>query len=317
MRASILVAGSLNMDFVATVATLPTPGQTLTGQTFDLIPGGKGANQACAAGKLAAATASGDAVRVAMAGRVGDDPFGERLTQSLAAAGVDVEAVERAKGVSTGAAMINVGAGGQNTIVVIPGANHRLLPAHGEALRGRLRDSAWLLLQLESPLDTVEALLRAARQEGTRTMLDPAPAQALSRELLSLVDVITPNETEACLLLGRAAARLGMAEAPEMARAVRALGPRAVVLKLGDAGCFYSGPEGEHTAAAFAVTAVDATAAGDTFNAGLAVALTEGMAVPEALRFANAAAAVSVTRQGAQTSAPSRAEVDSFLGARA
>lgn len=316
MRASILVAGSLNMDFVATVATLPTPGQTLTGSTFDLIPGGKGANQACAAGKLAAGAVGGNAVRVAMAGRAGRDPFGDQLTLSLAAAGVDVEAVERVEGVSTGAAMINVGAGGQNTIVVIPGANHRFLPAHAEGLRGRLRDSAWLLLQLESPLATVEALLRAARQEGARTMLDPAPAQALSRELLSLVDVITPNETEACLLLERPAARLGLAEAPELARAVRALGPRAVVLKLGDAGCYYSGPDGEHTAAAFAVTAVDATAAGDTFNAALAVAFTEGMAVPAALRFANAAAAVSVTRKGAQTSAPSRAEVDAFLAAR-
>jgi ribokinase len=316
VRASILVAGSLNMDFVATVATLPAPGQTLTGNTFDLIPGGKGANQACAAGRLAGGEVRSEAVRVCMAGCVGEDPFGEQLTGSLAAAGVDVSAVERVEGVSTGAAMINVGADGQNTIVVIPGANHRFLPEHAEGLRGRLRESAWLLVQLESPLETVEALLRAARQEGTRTMLDPAPARALSRELLSLVDVITPNESEACLLLGRAAARVGLEDAPEMARAVRALGPRAVVLKLGDAGCFYSGPEGEHAAAAFAVRAVDATAAGDTFNAGLAVALTEGMPVAEALRFANASAAVSVTRMGAQTSAPARAEVDAFLMAR-
>ncbi len=320
MRTNILVAGSLNLDFVAGVATLPEPGQTVTGTSFEWIPGGKGANQACAAGTMApsesvhAAHASErEAVRVEMAGCVGSDDAGAMLLRSLAAAGVAAGAVERVDGVATGAAMINVDASGQNTIVVIPGANARFAPAAVETLRGRLRECAWLLLQLETPLETVTALLRAARQEGARSMLDPAPAQPLDRGLLSMVDILTPNETEARLLLGRAPGRVGPEDAPELARALRAVGPRAVVIKMGDAGCFYSGPEGEMAAPAFRVTALDATAAGDTFNAGLAVALTEGRPVVEALRFANAAAAVSVTRKGAQTSAPSRAEVERLL----
>ncbi|MEP7364124.1 MAG: ribokinase [Acidobacteriota bacterium] len=311
MRESILVAGSLNMDFVARVGVLPAAGQTLTGLSFDLIPGGKGANQACAAGKLA-----GPATAVRMAGCVGTDSFAEDLCHSLALAGVEVGAVQRVAGATTGAAMINVDAAGQNTIVVIPGANQRFEATHAEALRGTLRESAWVLLQLETPLGTVEAILQAARQEGTQSMLDPAPAQTLTRELLSLVDVLTPNESEACILLGRPLSRVGLAEAPAMARALLALGPRAVVLKLGEAGCYYSGPEGEHVAPAFTVRAVDSTAAGDTFNAALAVALTERLPVPAGLRFANAAAALSVTRPGAQTSAPSREETEAFLSAR-
>ncbi|HZO54099.1 MAG TPA: ribokinase [Bryobacteraceae bacterium] len=311
MRASILVAGSLNMDFVARVAALPAPGQTVPGLSFDLIPGGKGANQACAAGKLA-----GPRTLVRMAGCVGADSFGEDLCHSLALASVEVDAVRRISGVATGAAMINVDAAGQNTIVVVPGANHCFEPAHVEALRERLRESAWVLLQLESPLPTVEAILLTARQEGARSMLDPAPARSLTRELLLLVDVLTPNESEACSFLGRPPSRVGLTEAPEIARALLALGPRAIVLKLGEAGCYYSGPEGEHAEEAFAVSAVDATAAGDTFNAALAVAFTEGLPVPAAIRFANAAAALSVTRAGAQTSAPSREATDAFLAQR-
>ncbi|MCC7236796.1 MAG: ribokinase [Bryobacterales bacterium] len=316
MRSTILVAGSLNLDFVAGVCRLPEPGQTVTGTSFEMIPGGKGANQACAAGTMArrkAPAEPGDAVRVEMAGCVGRDEAGEMLLRSLAGAGVAAEAVGRVDGVATGAAMINVDASGQNTIVVIPGANARFAPSDVDSLRGRLRECAWLLLQLETPLGTVEALLRAARQEGARTMLDPAPAQPLARGLLSMVDILTPNETEACLLLERAPRRVGLEDAPDLARSLRALGPRAVVLKLGDAGCFYSGPEGEQSAPAFAVRAVDATAAGDTFNAGLAVALSEGLPVAGALRFANASAAVSVTRKGAQTSAPERDDVERLL----
>jgi ribokinase len=311
VRASILVAGSLNMDFVARVAALPAPGQTIRGLSFDLIPSGKGANQACAAGKLA-----GPRILVRMAGCVGADSFGEELCHSLALASVEVDAVRRISGVATGAAMINIDGAGQNTIVVVPGANRCFEPAHAEALRERLRESAWVLLQLESPLTTVEAILLAARQEGARSMLDPAPARSLTRELLLLVDVLTPNESEACIFLGRPPSRVGLTEAPEMARALLELGPRAIVLKLGEAGCYYSGPEGEYAEEAFAVSAVDATAAGDTFNAALAVAFTEGLPVPAAIRFANAAAALSVTRPGAQTSSPSREATDALLAQR-
>ena len=226
MRASILVAGSLNMDFVARVPILPAPGETLIGSSFELFPGGKGANQACAAARLAA-----PGVRVHMAGCVGADPPGEQLCQALAVAGVDATDLRRVAGVSTGVAMIQVAATGQNTIVVVPGANHRFTPDEVEQLRGRMRESALLLLQLESPLETVEAMLRAARQEGTQTMLDPAPGRPLTRDLLSLVDVLTPNESEACTLLDSPLVRVGLAEAPRLARALLALGPRAVALK--------------------------------------------------------------------------------------
>jgi ribokinase len=231
VRASILVAGSLNMDFVARVAELPAAGQTVTGTLLQLIPGGKGANQACAAGKLA-----GAGLRVRMAGCVATDSSGEELCQSLMRAGVDVEAVSRVEGVSTGAALINVDASGENTIVVVPGANARFEPVHAERLRGQLREASWVLLQLESPPATVLALLRAARQEGARTMLDPAPARGLSREWLSLVDILTPNASEACLLLGRPATRVGPMPSAQALLAMTAGG----AVETGKRSCYYS-----------------------------------------------------------------------------
>ncbi len=199
--------------------------------------------------------------------------------------------------------------------MVASGANHLLLASEAEAMRPVFRGARFVLFQLESPLDTVAAALKLARAEGARTILDPAPAAPLSAELLANVDILTPNETEASILLGQPPARVTKADAAALARSLRARGPKAVVLKLGDHGCFYSDGATEIFSPAFPVNAVDATAAGDTFNAALAVALAEDRGIEAALRFANAAAAISVTRMGAQASVPARAEVDALLAA--
>jgi len=307
---SLVVTGSLNMDFVVQVERLPAPGETTLGSDFRMIPGGKGANQACAAGRLAREVA------VKMVGRVGYDPFADHLKASLAAAGVDVATVMAVRRQPTGVALIWVERSGQNSIVVAPGANGELSAADIESVRDAYAGARCALFQLETPLETVETALRVSRAAGATTILDPAPAQRLPASLLALVDILTPNESEACLLLGREPRRIGLDEAPELADALHGLGPKAVILKLGDAGCYYSGPEGTAAAEGFSVQAVDTTAAGDTFNAAFAVAIAEGQAVAEALRFANAAAAISVTRLGAQASIPARVEVEEFLLAR-
>jgi ribokinase len=310
MKPTLVVAGSLNMDFAVVTDHLPAPGETVLGRNFQMIPGGKGANQACAAGKT-----GGGAVNVRMAGRVGYDLFGDHLKASLAAAGVDVSAVWATKSQPTGVALIWVDENGQNSIVVASGANYAFAAQEVEALRPTFRGATVALFQLETPLDTVAAALALAREEGATTVLDPAPARPLSRDLLQQVDLLTPNESEACLLLGRPAQRVRPEDCPELARALLAMGPRAVVLKLGELGCFYSDREEQFLSPGFRVQAVDSTAAGDTFNGALAVALAEGKPMREALRFANAAAAISVTRMGAQTSIPTRAEVEALLEA--
>ncbi|HZT37387.1 MAG TPA: ribokinase [Bryobacteraceae bacterium] len=308
MNRSIVVLGSLNMDFSVRVERLPAAGETVLGGGFQMTPGGKGANQACAAGKLA-----GPDLNVRMAGRVGYDWFADHLKASLAAAGVDVSFVHGTRSAPTGVAFIWVDGQGQNSIVVAPGANTAVRAADMEGLRSVFRGAALALFQLETPLDAVRAALALARAEGAGTILDPAPAQPLPRDLLELVDILTPNETEAHLLLGREPSRIALEDAPCVADAVLALGPRSVILKLGDRGCFYRDSARSIVARAFECEPVDSTAAGDVFNGALAVALAEGLETAAALRFANAAAAISVTRAGAQSSVPARLEVDAFL----
>jgi ribokinase len=305
---TIAVVGSLNMDFVVAVDRLPSPGETVLGRDFQMIPGGKGANQACAAAKI-----GGKSSIVRMVGRVGYDVFADHLRASLSAAGVDVSAVHATRSSPTGVALIWVESSGQNSIVVASGANHALAASEVESMRNSFRGAQFVLFQLESPIATVAAALRIAREEGARTILDPAPAQRLSPEMLAHVDILTPNEAEASVLLGLPPGRVSVSDAPALARSLRALGPRAVVLKLGDRGCFYLDDQTELHCAGFSVTARDTTAAGDVFNAALAVALAEGRTIADALRFANASAAISVTRVGAQASVPGRAEVDEFL----
>ncbi|MEO8130005.1 MAG: ribokinase [Bryobacteraceae bacterium] len=303
MNPGIVVVGSLNMDFVINVDSLPAPGETVLGTNFAMIPGGKGANQANAAGRLAVSH------RVKMVGRVGYDVFADHLKASLSAGGVDVSGVVATRAQPTGTAFIWVDRQGQNSIVVASGANHSLLPADLTSFGG----AGYALFQLETPLPTVAAGLKLARREGVQTILDPAPAQHLPPDLLAAVDILTPNEGEAATLLGRKVSRISIAEAPALAAAVLELGARSVILKLGDQGCFYRDARTAMYAPAFGVEARDATAAGDTFNAALAVALAENQPIQTALRFANAAAAISVTRHGAQSSAPSRMEVEQML----
>ncbi len=305
MSAPITVVGSLNMDFVVQVEQLPLPGETVLGSGFATLPGGKGANQACAASKLGG--------RVRMVGRVGDDLLGRQLRDSLAAAGVDTAAVLATEGMPSGVALICVENGGRNQIVVASGANRLLSP--GDVAHA-LRDAAsgFLLLQLESPIETVECAVALGIERGMAVILDPAPARPLSDTLLAIVSCLTPNESEAMTLLDGRGGAIPLREAPEVARALRARGPRAVILKLGENGAFLDDGTGGRHFPGLKVEAVDTTAAGDTFNGALAVALAEGRPLPEAIPFASAAGALAVTRLGAQSSIPSRSEVDALLG---
>src|SRR5208283_1084210 len=308
----ITVLGSLNMDFVVRVDELPAPGETTLGRDFQMIPGGKGANQACAVGRIGAKTVQGY-----MIGRVGYDLFGDQLKASLSAAGVDVSAVHSTKAQPTGVALIWVDQRGQNSIVVAPGANHAMTAADVSGHRAVFQGARYALFQLEVPLPVVAAALSVARQMAVRTILDPAPAQPLPADLLANVDVLTPNEQEASLLLGRPVGPIEESEYRRVAGALRGLGVRSVILKLGSRGALYFDGDVEMFQPVFKVDAVDATAAGDIFNGALAVTLAEGKPMQVALRFAAAAAAISVTRVGAQSSVPLRSEVDEFLRSRA
>ena len=305
MSLPIIVVGSLNMDFVVQVERLPRPGETVLGGEFATVPGGKGANQACAASKL------GGKVRIV--GRVGDDALGRELREGLAAVGVDTTAVLATEGTPSGVALIAVEAGGQNQIVVASGANGLLTPADvAHALGGAT--GGLLLLQLESPPETIESAVALGKERGMTVLLDPAPARQLPLALLSGVSCLTPNESEAMTLLERPGEAIALAQAPEVARALLARGPRAVILKLGEHGAFLD--DGTGAARHFPapkVDAVDTTAAGDTFNGALAVALAEGRSLPDAIPFANAAGALSVTRRGAQSSIPTRSELNALV----
>jgi len=308
VSAKILVVGSLNMDLVAFAPRIPVAGETLTGHTFLSVPGGKGANQAFAAARLGAS--------VAMLGRVGSDDLGRQLRENLAVAGCDVGGVLTTADSTTGIALIFVADSGQNSIVIVAGANGKLSPQDIAAASSRFNGATHVLLQLESPIWTVVEAAQAARHAGARVILDPAPApsSALPPELLANVDILTPNETEAAILTGDSPRRMNPEEAVEVGQRLRAMGPETVIVKLGEQGVALITAEGSQVLPAPAVTAVDSTAAGDVFNAALAVALTDGAEISAACRFANRAAALSVTRRGAQASAPSRTELDAFHG---
>jgi ribokinase len=301
---TIYVVGSLNVDLVTRTERLPRAGETVRGGDLMLIPGGKGANQVCAAAKLGG--------QARMIGQVGGDAFADLLLDSLRIAGADTSGVGRSDG-ATGSATICVMPNGENAIVISPGANARLTPALALSRLSDLARGDLLLVQLETPLDTVEAVLAYAASRGAISILDPAPAQPLSRELLAHVAYLTPNQSEAALLLGEVGPEMDLNQASLIAQRVIALGPKSAVLKLGAMGCFLSDNGFQTTMPGFTVDAIDTTAAGDTFNGALAVGLAEGMPVAVAAHFANAAAALSVTRMGAQSSIPTRDEVDAFL----
>jgi len=295
----ILVVGSANLDLVAFTDRLPQRGETLLG-AFHSFEGGKGGNQA-----VAAARAGG---KVAFLGRIGLDLFGARLRKSLQDNGVDTRLLGEVEGPS-GVAIIMSG-GGNNMIVVAPGANNQLTEGAIEA--DNFAAVRFVLAQLETPLSTIIKAARLAREKGIVFILDPAPARALPRELLTLVDWLTPNESEAAALLGLK----GLGDPLGAAKNLKALGPRGVVLKLGQAGAVLLEDDAPVLIPAHKVEAVDTTAAGDAFNGAFAVALSEGKSPAEAVSFAAAAAAISVTRHGAQPAMASRTEIDAFLSSR-
>ena len=299
----VLVVGSSNTDMVVRVPRIPKPGETVLGGDFAMAAGGKGANQA-----VAAARAGG---RVTFVARIGDDLFGERALEGFRRDGVDARFVLRTPRAPSGVALIEVDGRGENSIAVASGANALLAAADVEAAAGAFGDADIVLLQLESPIEAVEAAVRMAGERGVPVVLNPAPARELGDALPGRVSVLTPNEHEAWLLTGIAVT--DDRSAREAARRLRARGPATVVVTLGDRGVYVSSPDLEAAFPAFPVTPVDTTAAGDVFNGALAVALAEKRALPAAIRFAQAAAAISVTRPGAQPSAPTRAEIEAFL----
>jgi ribokinase len=305
--AAIIVLGSLNMDIAALAPRLPQPGETLMGSHFHTAPGGKGANQAYAAAKL------GRADSTAMLGRVGDDDFGRQMIANLVAAGCGVDGVRRVSGPS-GVALILIAESGQNSIVVVSGANDRFSSDDVAADAPLLRGARLALLQLEVPMPTTIAGASAARAAGLEVILDPAPApDHLPAELLKFVDVLTPNETEASLLVGRKSAEVSVDEARTIAAELQSRGVRHVIIKLGAKGCLLLEAGTATHVPAPLVRAVDSTGAGDIFNAAFAVACSEGASRLDACQFAVHAAALSVMRMGCQASVPTRTELDAYL----
>jgi len=303
----ILVVGSVNLDVVCAVEHIPRPGQTVMGQDVQLFDGGKGGNQAMGIARL------GHPVR--LVARVGDDAAGIRLRTGLRTGGVDVRRVTTTRRTSSGTALICTDRGGENTIVVSPGANARLTPRDVQPLTTVLRSCAMVLLQLEIPLETVDRVTVLAQRAGVPVMLDPAPACDLPVRLLRRITWITPNESEAAQLCGASLSRtMTRAVAAAHAATLRRRGCKTAIVTLGRQGSCVAAPDGEtYAVPAFRVQAVDATAAGDAFNAGLAVALVRGDALRDAVRYASAVAAVSVTRPGAQPSMPTATEVRRML----
>ena len=306
MPSSIVVVGSINLDLVCSGKRIPAPGETLKGERFETFHGGKGANQAVAAARL------GHPVH--MIGKVGEDDFGIRLRRGLSEVGVGVKSVSVAKGESSGVALISVDAAGQNSITVVAGANDRVLPTDLEKNLPLLRSAGMILTQLEIPMETVEYLCAIARRFEVPVMLDPAPARSISRKVLRNVTYLTPNETEACALCGLSSVELTPANVAPLAEQLLSRGPSNVVVKMGKRGAYIAAADGtRRMVPAFKVKAVDSTAAGDAFNAGLAVGLVGGMPLAEAARFGAAVGALSATRPGAQPSMPSGREVARFV----
>ena len=309
-RAAICVVGSLNMDLVVRAPHLPQPGETLSGGPFATYPGGKGANQAVAAARLGCA--------VSMVGRVGDDDFGSALRGGMDHEGIDVNYVVTHTGVASGIALITVQQDGQNTIVIAPGANGELTPNDVDAATETIVAARVLVLQLESPLPTVQRAAELAHAAGVPVLLNPAPAQPLPAELLRSVDYLVPNEHETTLLLEHLVQglpkELHFDTKIKMLRSIA--GVKYVVATLGSQGAALVGDDDQlHVVSPHAVTPIDATAAGDAFVGAFAVALAEGHSPTEALHWGNAAGAVAVTRAGAQPSLPTRDELQAMLRA--
>ncbi|MBP7560000.1 MAG: ribokinase [Armatimonadetes bacterium] len=305
MAARIAVIGNINCDFVFRVPRLPRPGETLAGSAFFTAAGGKGANQAVAAARLGA--------QVSFVGCVGADTTGADMLSHLGADGVDISRVRTDPKEATGSALIMVQDSGENSIVVAFGANLAIGPEHLAEHRELLQNCDALMLQQEMRIETVSEAIRIGKEAGCRVILDPAPAREDLPAAWREVDVLSPNETEAESILNS----LGL-DAPSDLEAAAALlrrqGPKAVALKAAARGSFVADGAGAVAVPSFPVEAVDSTAAGDAYTAGLAVALCEGASLVEAARFGNACGALAATRMGAQPSMPTRAEVEKLLG---
>jgi ribokinase len=291
------------MDLTAYVPRLPSAGETMFGESLRTIPGGKGANQAVAAARLGAP--------VRMFGRVGRDVFGAEHLSAMAREGVRTDGVLVDPERPTGVAVIHVGETGENTIVVISGANMALDAADVSRCTSALDSAEVLLLQLEVPLEANLALAREARRRGVTVILDPAPASPLPDELFPLLDFVTPNEVEVETLVGFPVHTTE--EAYSAAARLRTLGVSTAVIKMGSRGSYFESIAGRGHIPPFPVESVDSVAAGDAFNGGLAAALAEGKDLQEALRWASAAGALAVTREGAISSLPRRADLEQML----
>ncbi len=306
MKNTIVVVGSSNADMVVKTSRLPRPGETVLGGEFFQAPGGKGANQA-----VSAARAGGKVVFIA---RVGRDALGDRLIEGYEKDGINVGLVTRSGDKPSGVALIMVGGNGENSIAVAAGANSELAPEHIEKAGDVFSSALVLLVQLEIPLDTVETAVRMAAENGAMVILNPAPARELGEEILSKVDVITPNRSETKALTG-----IDIDSGRDLPRAADVLigkGVKRVVITLGAEGAYLKEADYEGPLPGYEVEAVDATAAGDVFNGALAAALTKGKPFKMAVEFANAAAAISVQKLGAQTSIPYKRAIDDFIKTR-
>lgn len=296
---TIIIFGSINMDLVARVTDFPRPGETVTGRSFQTVPGGKGANQAVACARLGATTK--------MIGRVGNDEFGKTLVSHMESEGVDCQDISVTADQHAGVAIITIAEDGENQIIIIPGANGMVDEADIARLDVALEGASLLLLQLEIPLSTVQAAAALAQSRGVPVILDPAPAQPLPPALIATVDYLTPNVVEAEALTQIPIYNQDAAAAA--ANQLRAQGAKCVLIKMGGQGVFVAKEGMQFHLPAIPVTAVDTVAAGDAFNAALAVALSEGKTVETAVHWGLAAGAWAVTRHGAQTAMPTRNEL--------
>jgi ribokinase len=301
----IVVVGSINTDLVAVAEKIPSIGETVIGKDFQIHPGGKGANQAVAVARLG--------YPVHLIGRLGDDAFGAQLRTYLETTGVNIKGVATSEGTS-GVAVIVLSSEGENSIVVTPGANAKVTPEDIVRNFEVIRRAGIVLAQLEIPLETVEYLAMVCARENVPLILDPAPARELSADLFKHIAWFTPNEVEAAFFAGVDSANAKGSEPAAMAKAILGKGCDAVLLKLGSKGVYVASRTEPGTfVPAFAVKAVDTTAAGDAFNGGFATGLMLGKSPVESARFAAAVAGVSVTRPGAQPSMPTMPEVEALL----
>lgn len=299
MSKKILVVGSLNMDLVVRAQRHPQVGETILGSQFQTFSGGKGANQAVAAVRLGAT--------VQMIGKVGGDAFGDILLSNVSSDGVDTNYISRDARAATGVALITVSEDGQNTIVVASGANSSLTPQDIRAAEPAFRGAGALVMQLEIPLPAVSAAMELARKHNVPIILNPAPAQALPAEILAGVDYLLPNQTELAILSDNAPTM------EEALQRMQAKNVRCLIVTLGDAGSLVIKNGQRSMQPAYQVHSIDSVGAGDAFIGAFAVALNEGRSLEDAVRWGNAAGAITVTRRGAQPSLPTRQELEKFL----